>query len=318
MLSPVRPVLRDGDLYLPELDLWLDPSRRRPVAFISHAHSDHARARHGSILCTPATAALLRLRLRSFNATTYEFDQTFRRKGYRLRLIPAGHVLGSAQLLVESPRWRFVYTGDFKLSESLTCRPGRIVPVDCLLTEATYAQRKYTFPDVVQVRQRIVRFARQALSESKIPVLLGYAVGKGPELVRILQQADVPVVAGAEIVKTVAVYRRCGAKFEPLEDWSGRRRTAAIVTTPYAWRRSVRRSRTLYRVAMVTGWALNEPTFEQLPYDEMIPLSDHADWPALWQYVRQADPREVYVVHGYAKAFAAALRSAGFDARTLP
>ena len=316
-LQPVRPVVRDGDLYLPQVDLWLDASRRRPTAFVSHAHTDHARARHGSIICTPATAALMRLRLKSFNSSTHAFGKAFRRKGYVLRLVPAGHVLGSAQLLVESPNWRFVYTGDFKLTESLTCKTAEIVPADCVLMEATYAQRKYTFPEVADVRQQVVAFARQALSASRVPVLLGYAVGKGPELVKILQEENVPVVAGSEIVKTIRVYRRYGVPFEQMDEWAGRQTDAAVVTTPTAWRRSAHRSGATWRVAMATGWGADDRAFEWMTFDEMIPLSDHADWPSLWRYVKQASPREVFVVHGYAKSFAAALRAEGLDARTL-
>ncbi|MEY2616897.1 MAG: hypothetical protein QOH78_2670, partial [Verrucomicrobiota bacterium] len=28
-------------IFLPELDLWLDPKDERDTAFVSHAHSDH-------------------------------------------------------------------------------------------------------------------------------------------------------------------------------------------------------------------------------------------------------------------------------------
>jgi len=316
MLQPIRPVVRDGDLYLPAVDLWLDPARSRQTAFVSHAHGDHVRSRHASVLCTPATAGLIRLRMRRFRATTLEFDQKIQRKGYTIRLIPAGHILGSAQLVVESPGWRFVYTGDFKLTESLTCPPAEVVPTDCLLMESTFAQARYRFPPVAMLRERIVAFANTALAAGKAPVLLGYAVGKGPELVRILQAAGVPVVAGSEIIRTVEIYRRFGVPFDPLEGWWGRQRAAALVTTPGAWART-HRNPAEWRVAIATGWAGDEPTFDALQYDEMIPLSDHADWPGLWQYVERAGPRETYVVHGRAGPFARALRAKGYEAQAL-
>jgi Cft2 family RNA processing exonuclease len=316
MPQPIRPVLRDGDLYLPGLDLWLDPALSRPNALISHAHADHVRSRHGSVLCTPATAALIRLRLRKFRATTLEFGQSTNRKGYTVRLIPAGHVFGSAQLVVESSRWRFVYTGDFKMTESLTCPPVEVLPADCLLMESTFADARYAFPPVAQLRERICDFARQALTQGKTPVLLGYAIGKGPELVRILQAGGVPVVAGNEIMRVIDVYRRLGVAFDPIEGWWGRRREMALVTTPAAWARTVRKTDE-WRVALATGWATDQPTFDSLPYDTMIPLSDHADWPGLWQYIEQARPRETYVIHGRAWPFARALRAKGYEARAL-
>ncbi len=48
-------------IYLPEAGLWLDPQRRTPLAFVSHAHSDHAR-RHDRVLATPETLELMRVR----------------------------------------------------------------------------------------------------------------------------------------------------------------------------------------------------------------------------------------------------------------
>lgn len=316
MLQPIRPILRDGDLYLPGLDLWLDPANSRPSVFISHAHADHVRCRHGSVLCTPATAALIRLRLRKFRATTLEFGQTTQRKGYTVRMISAGHIFGSAQLVVESPQWRFVYTGDFKMTESMTCPRAEVLPADCVLMESTFADARYTFPPVTELRQRVCDFARQTLGQGKTPVLLGYAIGKGPELVRILQTGGVPVVAGREIMRAVEVYRRLGVPFDPVEGWWGRRPVAALVMTPGAWARTVRNADE-WRVALATGWATDQPTFESPQYDTMIPLSDHADWSGLWEYIDRAKPRETYVIHGKAWPFARALRAKGYEARAL-
>lgn len=316
MLQPIRPVLHDGDLYLPVIDLWLDPRHRRTAAFISHAHADHVCCRHGSVICTPETAALSRLRFKRFQATTLAFGQTLQRRGYTIRVLPAGHIFGSAQLVVESPRWRFVYTGDFKMTESLTCPPIKVLPAECVLMESTFAHERYKFPDVAHLREQIVQFARETLSQGKTPVLLGYAVGKGPELVRILQEGGIPVLAGVEVARVVEVYARHGVQFNPLDSWWGRRREAALVMTPYAWARTAR-NRDEWRVALATGWATDQPTFESLQYDVMIPLSDHADWPGLWQYIDRARPRETYVIHGKAWPFARALRAAGYEARAL-
>lgn len=316
MLQPIRPIVHDGDLYLPAIDLWLDPKQRRTTAFVSHAHADHVCCRHGSVICTPQTQALVRLRLKGFKATTLEYGQTLHRRGYMLRLVPAGHIFGSAQLVVESPRWRFVYTGDFKMTDSLTCPPIEVLPAECVLMESTFAHERYKFPPIGDTRGRIVEFATQTLAKGKTPVLLGYAVGKGPELVRILQQGGVPVLAGIEVSRVVEVYARYGVAFDPLDSWWGRRREAALVMTPHAWARTVR-NRHEWCVAMVTGWATDQPTFASLSYDAMIPLSDHADWPGLWEYVKRASPRETYVVHGRARSFERALRAAGYEARAL-
>ncbi|HEY8991106.1 MAG TPA: hypothetical protein VIM46_03950, partial [Luteolibacter sp.] len=88
-------------LYLPEADLWLDPRDPKPRAFVSHAHGDHF-ARHGSILCSDATATLLRRRYRvgEANLAPLAFHVPLVRDGFRFRLLPAGHITGSAMLHV--------------------------------------------------------------------------------------------------------------------------------------------------------------------------------------------------------------------------
>ena len=84
---------------LPAAELWLDPRDVREFAFVSHAHSDHT-GYHRRVLCTPATARLMQLRLGEdvavFESLAFgefkEFDD------WAVTLFPAGHVLGSAQL----------------------------------------------------------------------------------------------------------------------------------------------------------------------------------------------------------------------------
>ncbi len=55
-------ILHQRGLHLPEHGLWLDPHRAKPLAFVSHAHSDHI-ARHRDVLMTAATARFMRERL---------------------------------------------------------------------------------------------------------------------------------------------------------------------------------------------------------------------------------------------------------------
>jgi Cft2 family RNA processing exonuclease len=113
----MRVSYRQG-LHLPDIDLWLDPRAGKPIAVVSHAHSDHIGA-HQHVLCTPATAALMRCRVRGrLRYRALEYGRAYDFPDFRLTLYPAGHILGSAQVLVETDAGRLLYSGDFKL------RPG--------------------------------------------------------------------------------------------------------------------------------------------------------------------------------------------------
>lgn len=50
--------------------------------------------------------------------------------------------------------------------------------------------------------------------------------------------------------------------------------------------------------------------------DEVLPLSDHADFSQLLAYLEEAQPEKVYTLHGFVE-FAEILRQRGFDACSL-
>src|SRR5262249_24534013 len=90
-------------LWLPQIGWWLDAQMRAARSFVSHAHGDHI-ARHREILCTPATARMLHARLPGRREQALlEFGQPFGLEfGTRATLHPAGHILGSSQILLEN------------------------------------------------------------------------------------------------------------------------------------------------------------------------------------------------------------------------
>src|ERR1700716_3577416 len=106
-----------GGLYCPEGDFFIDPVRASPRALITHGHSDHARPGHGAVLATRETLAIMELRLgpefaASRQATSY--GEPIRLGRVTVSFHPAGHVLGSAQILIEANGYRVVVSGDYK------------------------------------------------------------------------------------------------------------------------------------------------------------------------------------------------------------
>src|SRR6185295_7013110 len=105
---------------LPAQGLWLDPWEARPFAFVSHAHSDHIAA-HAEIIASAGTARLMQARLGGKRLEhVLEFGEPARFRDFQITLLPAGHIFGSAQALIESNRGSLLYTGDFKLRRGLS------------------------------------------------------------------------------------------------------------------------------------------------------------------------------------------------------
>ena len=71
------------------------------------------------------------------------------------------------------------------------------------------------------------------------------------------------------------------------------------------------------RLAVITGWAIETSCRFRYQCDAAFPLSDHADFDDLIEFVKQVAPRKVYTLHGFAADFAQTLRDRGFDAHAL-
>jgi Cft2 family RNA processing exonuclease len=123
-------VLDKNGIHLPQHDLWLDPHHARPVAFVTHAHADHMK-RHGRVFATPATAAMMHARGATKSHFHHlEWGEPVKWNRALVSAFPAGHVLGSAQILVESEGVRLLYSGDFKMRSGLSCEPIEVPRAD--------------------------------------------------------------------------------------------------------------------------------------------------------------------------------------------
>src|SRR3546814_10371773 len=129
-------------IYVKPADRWIDPSRPVERAAVTHGHADHARSGHGAVYATPETLAIMALRYgvdaEASHNQAYEYGDGFERGGVRFSFHPAGHVLGSAQILMEYHGERIVVTGDYKRRPDPTCARFEVVPCDIFVTEATF------------------------------------------------------------------------------------------------------------------------------------------------------------------------------------
>ena len=309
----------ENGLYLPEADLWLDPRRGKERAFISHAHSDHV-ARSQSILCSQVTAVLLRHRYRiaGERIESTDFHQPVEQRGFRFRLLPAGHIPGSAMLHVTrlSDQATLLYTGDFKLRQSRTAETAQLLHADTLVMETTFGHSGYVFPGPMEVEGKILEFVQQTLDDGLTPFLLGYSLGKAQEALALMTAHDIPTLLHPAVAAMTRACREAGVPGlpEPVEYTGEAAPGQVVITPPHALRRGQAGEAKKRRSAMLSGWALHPSAIYRYRVDATIPLSDHADHPGLLECVRRVAPKRVLTVHGYAKEFAAELRAAGHEA----
>lgn len=295
--------------------LWLDSRRPKAFGVVTHAHGDHV-ARHTTVLCTPETAALMRRRRHTSPCyLERRYGETTTVGDLKVTLLPAGHILGSAMVLLEGPGGRLLYTGDVRPEGGLTCPPAAPEQADVLITEATFGRPDHRFPPAEAMRAELVRFAREALAAGVTPVFLAYALGKAQEVMTALGRAAIPVAAHGAVWALCDVYRGFGISF-PGSRRLGRAggRQAALVVPPNFLRQAEVQRWAPLRVAAVTGWG---DRAVGPGVDRALQLSDHADYDGLLALVAAVAPKKVHVVHGYAEEFAADLRARGYDASAV-
>ncbi len=306
----------DRDLHIPEIDLWLDSTHVKPFGFISHGHTDHI-ARHKKILCTPSTEAFVKLRIKPHDFVTLPFGQTLSIGDYRISLHPAGHILGSAQILLQKNGQSLLYTGDFRLGKSRTVEDFEFVHADVLIMETTFGKTKYKMPPRNQVEDELIETCHKLLKQNNTPIVFAYSLGKGQEALKILTDAGLPVAVDEAIAKFLPVYRENGIIFKPYQIFDRYDFDNQVLLLPANYRyqhffKNLPNSYTIY----LSGWGMDEQATQRFGTDLVLPLSDHADYEQLFQAVEKINPTEIYCTHGFSE-YVADLNAAGYRANVL-
>jgi Cft2 family RNA processing exonuclease len=314
----------EPDLSLPDCGLWLDSRKNRPLCFVSHAHTDHL-GRHDLAIATPATTRLAKQRISSTRTIELDVGVDHALAGdLRIRLLHAGHVLGSAMIHVTHGAGTLLYTGDYKLRPNLTTPQAKPEPADVLVMESTFGIPLFRFPPRSEVQTQLVELVAQALDEGVQPIVMGYSLGKAQEIVRIMTDAGIAVTEHGAVAAFSTTYEELGVKLGPRRkyaaaDFHGPKaldllERGVIVAPPQVARSAFveKFDRTL--TIMLSGWGMLKNAPFRYGVDHVLPISDHADFDELIETVERIGPKKIYTCHGY-REFADTLRARGWDAR---
>jgi ATP-dependent DNA ligase I len=308
----------DHGVYLPTHDLWLDPWDPKRFAFVSHAHSDHI-APHKEMILSERTARLMQARMPGSRIEhVVPFGESRRVRDVDLMLLPAGHIFGSAQLFLAHENETLLYTGDFKLRRGKSAEAAEWREADTLIMETTFGLPRYQFPPTEQVIEQIVAFARDAIDDGAVPVLLGYSLGKAQEILCSLDGAGLTPMLHGSVFQMTRIYEQFGQSFCEYvrynkNDVAGK----VLICPPSASHSPMIDNIPRKRVAMISGWAVEPSAIYRYQVDAAFPLSDHADYNDLVRYVDLVKPKRVLTLHGFAAEFAQDLRERGIEAWAL-
>lgn len=314
---------RDGLLVEP-VDLWLDSRKPRRLCFVSHAHTDHL-GEHDHAIATPETVKLASRRISSDAYSIIPFGKTLEVfPGFSACLHSAGHVLGSAMLHLVAPDSSLLYTGDFKLRPGLTVPPARPVRADILICESTYGLPHFRFPPRQLVIEQLLELVHSAFRDGRQPILLGYSLGKAQEITRILTDSGINVTEHGAVANISDQYESLGVPLGKrrryvADDFHGPAaldlpERGCLVAPPQVARTGFVDKFDNPLTIMLSGWGLLKNARFRYGVNEVLPLSDHADFDELLELVEIVRPKRVLTVHGY-NEFAEHLRARGIDAR---
>src|SRR5277367_6092807 len=203
----------------------IDPTRPVERALITHGHSDHARAGHGAVLATAETLDLMRLRYGADFAGTaqpVQYGERLRLGAVDVSFHPAGHVLGSAQIRIESGGLRIVASGDYKDVPDPTCAPFELVPCDVFITEATFGLPVFRHGDPMAEIRKLL--ASVALFPERGHLVGAYSLGKAQRDIALVRAAgyDKPIYLHGALESITGYYTSCGIALGELRPVRGR------------------------------------------------------------------------------------------------
>jgi putative mRNA 3-end processing factor len=331
-MAGFRQLLRNTPegLYCPPGDFHIDPVRPVPHAVLTHGHSDHARSGHGAVLATPQTLAIMAARYGENFAGATEaapYGKTVTRGGVEVTLVPAGHVLGSAQAVL---RWRgmtVVVSGDYKRRRDPTCPPFEPVACNLFVSEATFGLPVFRFPPSEDEIARLLKSV--ALFPERTHLVGAYALGKAQRIIRLLREAgyDKTLYMHGALAGMNALYERHGVELGPLAPATDTARNALpgeiVLAPPSAIADKWARRFADPIPAFASGWMMVRARARQRHVELPLVVSDHADWDELTLTAAELKPDELWITHGSEEALlrwaalndisATALEIAGYE-----
>ena len=308
-----RPLLqrKEAGIYCEAGDFYIDPQQPVDRALVTHAHMDHARPGHNTTICSAHTARLLKIRLgESVTTETWGTGEAHQLGDVRVSLHPAGHILGSCQVRIETEAGEvWVYSGDYTPYPDPSCEPFEPLPCDTFVSECTYGLPLYSWPEPGEEYAALRAWWEENQKNGYTTVVFTYALGKAQRLLHALTSCRSPIGAHGSIRSMLPAYEEAGVSFPEVmpvnKDTQSTLRGNGLVVAPAStdestWLKKV----SPYATASASGWMRIRGQRRRMGVDRGFVLSDHADWPGILNTIRQTGAKRVGLVHGNGETLA--------------
>ncbi|MBA2651729.1 MAG: ligase-associated DNA damage response exonuclease [Tatlockia sp.] len=316
--------IKKEGLYCIPGDFYIDPISAVKNAFITHGHSDHASSGHQNVYATSPTVEIMKNRYGDLCANFLHPLAYFERLTINqvdCYLLPAGHILGSAQIVVEYQDFRLIISGDYKRAPDPTCEPFVVKACDLFITEATFALPVFKHPPIEREISKLL--ASLSTFPERCHLIGVYGLGKCQRFIKTLRLMGYlePIYLHGSFNKLCDYYQSIGidlGDLQPASKLDLELSKGKIVLCPPSalhdrWSR--RFSHTV--ISMASGWMQIRARAKQKGIELPLIISDHADWFELIQTIKEINPKEVWVTHGQEEALVYYLNKQGYKAQAL-
>ncbi len=132
-----------------------------------------------------------------------EYMHEFKINDLTLRLLPAGHILGSALIEVNDSKNRLVYTGDLNMRTTKLLDPAysEHLRADTLITESTYGGAEDVFQSEKKVMDQMLSSIKDTVSQGGKVIIPSFGVGRAQEVLLVLDD-----YMRSGLIPTVKIY----------------------------------------------------------------------------------------------------------------
>jgi putative mRNA 3-end processing factor len=276
------------------------------------------------VMATGETLAIMELRLGVDFAASRQvatFGELVRIGAALVSFHPAGHVLGSAQILIEVNGYRVVVSGDYKRGHDPTCPPFEVLRCDAFISEATFGLPVFRHPDP---RHEVAKLLHSCRTFPERAHLVGaYSLGKAQRMMALILEAgwERPIWLHGAMEKITEFYRASGVALGPSHKVTAKDRAKLggeiVICPPSATRDLWARAFGDPVVALASGWMRIRARARQGGVQLPLVISDHADWEELCTTILQTECEELWITHGAEDALVHWATQRGLLARPL-
>ena len=310
---------RPEGIYCSQGDFYIDPWRPVDKALITHGHADHARFGSKKYLCTDIAAPVIRHRLGNVAIETIPYEKELSLNGVNVSFYPAGHVPGSAQILIEIKGERWVVSGDYKVVDDGLSTPFKPIKCHSFISECTFGLPAFNWSPQEQVFKEINSWWQQCTSDGLTPILAAYGLGKAQRLIAGLDTNIGPILTHGAIEKTNQIMR--DQKIAIPETFLvtskldlANFKNAIVLAPPSALSTSWVKKFGKISTGYASGWMAIRGIKRRRAADKGFVISDHADWNGLNLAIKETEAEKIFVTHGYTDSFSKWLQFKGLNA----